>query len=267
MTSDTFSVSLPARFLSAGSGALPEIWRQSGPDGDAVLLVIRDAGSDAGKGAGMPPAGQAVLVPAGSPLPAGCGSAGDGCRYWLWFRNNENPDADRIRFSQFAIPLSETALNRLAYGFCQLLRESEGLQGTSDLCDYMLSTILLMLRDNSLPVSRTAAAARMLEYIHRHCYEQLTLPDVARALGYSEDYLSRLLHEQVSCSFRRYIHYLRMQRAKQELLSGGRSIREIAEDCGYSNPKFFSTAFLKCEGITPSAYRNLYISGACRERA
>ena len=267
MTSDFFSVSLPARFLSAGSGAVSGIWRQSGPAADTALLIIRDAGSDAGKGDCMPPAGQAVLVSPGSPLPAGCGSAEGGCRYWLRFRNNDNPDADRIRFSLRPILLSEAALNRLSNGFCQLLRESESLQEASDLCDYMLSTLLLMLRDNSVTVSRTAAAARMLEYIHRHCYEQLTLPDVARALGYSEDYLSRLLHEQVSCSFRRYIHYLRMQRAKQELLSGGRSIREIAEDCGYSNPKFFSTAFLKCEGITPSAYRNLYISGACRERA
>ena len=258
MTSNTLSVSLPARFLSAGCGALPDSRQQSGPDADTVLLVIREAG---------PAAGQALLVPDGSPLPGSRGSDEDGCRYWLQFRSNDNPDADRIRFSLLPIDLSEAAFNRLSYGSCQLLRESETLQGTSDLCDYMLSTILLTLRDNSLRVSRTAAAARMMEYIQRHCYEQLTLPDVARALSYSEDYLSRLLHEQVSCSFRRYIHYLRIQRAKQELLSGSRSICEIAEDCGYSNSKFFSTAFLKSEGITPSAYRNLYVSGACRERA
>lgn len=267
MTSNILSISLPARLLSAGSGALPDSRRQSGSAADAVLLVIRDAGPAGGKGTGMPPAGQAAFVPSGSPWPAGFGSAENCCRYWLRFRSNDNPEADRVRFSLHPIPLSEAALNRLSYGFCQLLRENESLQGASDLCDYMLSTILLSLRDNGLRVSRTAAAARMLEYIHLHCYEQLTLPDVARALGYSEDYMSRLLHEQVSCSFRRYIHYLRMQRAKQELLSGSRSIREIAEDCGYSNPKFFSTAFLKCEGITPSAYRNLYISGVCRERA
>ena len=267
MTSDTLSVSLPARFLSAGYGSFSDGRHQPAPAADTCLLVIRDAGPAAGKGDGVPPAGQAVLVPSGSPLPAGCRSADDRCRYWLRFRNNDSPDADRILLSLVPIPLSEAARDRLCYGFCQLLREYESLQGASDICDYMLSTILLSLRDSSLCVSRTAAAARMLEYIHRHCYEQLTLPDVARALGYSEDYLSRLLHDQVSCSFRRYIHYLRMQRAKQELLSGSRSIREIAEDCGYSNPKFFSTAFLKCEGVTPSAYRNLYVSGVCRERA
>lgn len=267
MTSETLTVSLPARFLSAGCGAFPDHRRQSGSAVDTVLLIIRDAKPVTGKENGMLPAGQAVFIPSGSSLPAGCGSAEDCCRYWAQFRNNDNPDADRIRFGLLPVLLPEAAFNRLTNGFCQLLRESESLQGTSELCDYMLSTILLMLRDNGCCVSRTAAAARMLEYIHRHCYEPLTLPDVARALGYSEDYLSRLLHEQVSCSFRRYIHYLRMQRAKQELLSGSRSIREIAEHCGYSNPKFFSTAFQKCEGVTPSAYRNLYVSGTHWERA
>ena len=101
----------------------------------------------------MPPAGQAILVPSGSPLPAGCGSADDRCLYWLRFRNNDKPDADRILFALVPIPLSEAARNRLRYGFCQLLRESESLQGTSEICDYMLSTILLSLRDNSRRVS------------------------------------------------------------------------------------------------------------------
>lgn len=265
MTSDTLSVSLPVRFLSAGYGVPPDGRWLSGAAADSVLLVIRDGGS-AGKGTGLPATGEAIFVPADSPRPEGCGPADAGCRYWLRFRSDGRPDSDRIGFDLLPIPLTEDALNRLSYSLCQLLRESENLQGTSDLCDYMLSTFLLLLRDNSFRVSRTAAAARMLDYIRSHCYEPLTMPDVARALGYSEDYLSRLLHEEVSCSFRRYIHSLRMQRAKRELLAGGRSIREIAEDCGYSNPKFFSTAFLKCEGITPSAYRNLYVPGACRER-
>ena len=49
-----------------------------------------------------------------------------------------------------------------------------------------------------------------------------------------------------------------MARAKRELLGSVKSIQQIAETCGYSNAKFFSTVFLKQEGVTPSAYRNLY---------
>ena len=261
MTSDLFSASLPVRFLSAGRGSVPGNRNLPDPEKNEILLIIRNAGSESCPAA---PA-EAFFIPFGHPLPAGLGSGPSDCLFWLCFRSADKPDAARVEFSLLPMRLSEVAFNRLSYGFCQLVRESKNLPGSSDLCDYMLSTILLSLRDSSVPEFRTAAAARMLEYIHLHCYERLTMPDVARALGYSEDYLSRLLHEQVSCSFRRYIHYLRIQRAKQELLSGSRTIREIAEDCGYSNPKFFSTAFQKCEGITPSVYRNLYVSASPRE--
>ena len=105
---------------------------------------------------------------------------------------------------------------------------------------------------------KTAVTNRMLEYIRLHCFEQLTLQDLSRALGYSEDYLSRLFHESARCTFRGYVHQLRMARAKRELLGSVKSIQQIAESCGYSNAKFFSTVFLKQEGLTPSAYRNLY---------
>ena len=64
--------------------------------------------------------------------------------------------------------------------------------------------------------------------------------------------------ESARCSFRSYIHQLRLARAKRELLGSVKSIQQIAESCGYSNAKFFSTVFLKQEGVTPSAYRNLY---------
>ena len=89
----------------------------------------------------------------------------------------------------------------------------------------------------------------MLEYIRLHCYEKLTLQDLSRALGYSEDYLSRLFHESARCSFRSYVHQLRLARAKRELLGSVKSIQQIAESCGYSNAKFFSTVFLKQEGV------------------
>ena len=37
-----------------------------------------------------------------------------------------------------------------------------------------------------------------------------------------------------------------------------RSIQQIAVACGYSNAKFFSTVFMKYEGVTPTDYRNMY---------
>lgn len=267
MASEIMCVSLPARFLSAGQGFAPVRRTLSAPVPNSLLLVIRETGSFSGTDRDRFPAHEAYLLPPGAPLP---GSSANGVPerwYWIRFRSAVSPDAAQVRLGPLPVVLSETAFDRFSYGFHQLLRESRSVAGMSDLCDYMLSVLLLSLQDDSRQAHPTAVVAGLMEYIRLHCCEQLTLPDVARALGYSEDYLSRLLHRQVSCSFRQYIHHLRMQHAKRELLSGFRSIREIAEDCGYANAKFFSTSFLKYEGLTPSAYRNLYSSGNCREEA
>jgi AraC-like DNA-binding protein/DNA-binding XRE family transcriptional regulator len=156
------------------------------------------------------------------------------------------------------VTLEDTAFNRVANGFHQLLNENSLPSRDSLLCDYMLSLILLELQREGRQTQKTAVTNRMLEYIRLHCFEKLTLQDLARALGYSEDYLSRLFHENARCSFRGYVQQMRMARAKRELLGSVKSIQQIAELCGYSNAKFFSTVFLKQEGLTPSAYRNLY---------
>ena len=35
-------------------------------------------------------------------------------------------------------------------------------------------------------------------------------------------------------------------------------MEQIASECGYGNVKFFSTVFLKTEGLSPTAYRNRF---------
>ena len=257
MSGEPLSVSLPARFLSAGQASAPGLWSAPASAPGSFLLAVGENRT----GGERAPGRQALLLPPGTPLPDGAGS-GTVRWHWIRFRNGEGPDTVQVPFGPQPASLSETAFNRFSCSFHQLLCESGG---SSDLCDYLLSVLLLSLRDDSSRAPRSAVTARLLEYLRLHCCEPLTLPDAARDLGYSEDYLSRLLHEQVSCSFRRYIHLLRMQRAKKELLTGFRSIQEIAEDCGYPNAKFFSTSFLKYEGLTPSAFRNLYASGTGRE--
>ena len=142
--------------------------------------------------------------------------------------------------------------------FHQLINENSLNQAHSLLSDYMISVLLLEIQRENQQMPKAAVANRMLEYIRLHCFEKLALSDLSAALGYSEDYLSRLFHEHVKCSFRQYIHRLRMQRATKELLSSVKTIQQIAAECGYNNAKFFSTAFMKCEGISPSAYRNMY---------
>jgi len=256
------TIRIPARFASAGQFVAKPGWTHPRRVLDTTVLIVVEYGRfgiTVDDRVYILGANQALL------LPAGLAHGGFHCEgevapgyYWVHFEDGQSPGGQALRLGAMPVNLTDIAFNRVANGFHQLLNENSLSSRDSLLCDYMLSLILLELQREDRQTQKTAVTNRMLEYIRLHCYEKLTLQDLSRALGYSEDYLSRLFHESARCSFRSYVHQLRMARAKRELLGSVKSIQQIAETCGYSNAKFFSTVFLKQEGVTPSAYRNLY---------
>lgn len=259
---DAMTVRIPARFASAGQFVAQPCWTHPRRVLETTVLIVVERGRF-----GIAVDGRAHVLGANQALllPAGLAHGGFHCDgevapryYWAHFEDGEGAGGQALRLGLGPIELTDIAFSRVANGFHQLLNENSLPSAEGLLCDYMLSMILLELQREDRQTQKTAVANRMLEYIRLHCYEKLTLQDLSRALGYSEDYLSRLFHESARCSFRSYVHQLRLARAKRELLGSVKSIQQIAEACGYSNAKFFSTVFLKQEGVTPSAYRNLY---------
>ena len=256
------TVRIPARFASAGQCVAREGWVHPERVLDSTVLIVVERGRF-----GMVVDGEEYILGANQAvlLPAGRRHAGFHCAeearpryYWAHFESGACAGGQSLKLPAAPIELTDTAFNRVANAFHQLLNENCLDSRDALVCDYMLSLILLELKREGEDARGTAVTNRMFEYIRLHCYEKLTLEDLSRTLGYSGDYLSRLFHERAKCSFRTYIHQLRMKRAKRELLGSVKTIQEIAADCGYSNAKFFSTAFLKQEGLTPSDYRNLY---------
>jgi transcriptional regulator GlxA family with amidase domain len=52
-----------------------------------------------------------------------------------------------------------------------------------------------------------------------------------------------------------YLLHLRMQMARNLLLSTTLSIKEVAWKCGISDPKYFNKQFRRVTGRSPSLYR------------
>ncbi|HMB68331.1 MAG TPA: helix-turn-helix domain-containing protein [bacterium] len=85
---------------------------------------------------------------------------------------------------------------------------------------------------------------------------QLTLRDVAAALGVSTHHLSQVLNQRVERSFFDFVNGYRIDAAKA-MLAGrdDRTVLEIAYECGFNNKTSFNQAFRKFVGTTPTAYR------------
>lgn len=80
--------------------------------------------------------------------------------------------------------------------------------------------------------------------------------DVEKEFFISFDYANRLFKNNMGLSIMKYRTALRINNAKKALKITNKTIAEIAEEVGFSDTSYFSRAFKKIEGISPSAYRN-----------
>ncbi|MBV7505605.1 response regulator [Bacillus sp. sid0103] len=92
-------------------------------------------------------------------------------------------------------------------------------------------------------------------YIEKYYYKQnLTLQEVAQEVNVSPSYLSRLLKEELGSTFIDYLTQVRIQYAIKFMENPSYKIYEVADKVGYNTQHYFSTAFKKVMGVSPSNY-------------
>ena len=92
------------------------------------------------------------------------------------------------------------------------------------------------------------------KYIEEHYKEEIAVSDLAAICDLSETHLRRLFVRVLSCSPTEYRLKLRMQEAKDLLMSGSCGIAEAAEAVGFEDANYFSRVFKKHTGQSPSAF-------------
>lgn len=121
---------------------------------------------------------------------------------------------------------------------------------------------LLVLSGNKISQSPLESLSRdkvdrVIDYMHAHLSEDLTLPQLAEVAGVSRSYFARLFHQTIGVPPARYLMSLRVEKAKDLLRSLPPDVpaREIAVQAGFSNRSHLSREFRKATGVTPEAYR------------
>ena len=97
---------------------------------------------------------------------------------------------------------------------------------------------------------------RAKAYIRDNFSRELSLEEMAKEVGISPYYLSKLFKESEGINYIEYVTKLRMDYAKKELLTKEKSIKEICSDAGYGDPNYFSRIFKKWTGVTPTEYKD-----------
>lgn len=83
----------------------------------------------------------------------------------------------------------------------------------------------------------------------------ISLDKIARFVHLNATYLSELFKKDTGMSFVEYKTMLRMENAKQLLLSTGMSASEISSRVGYTDPKYFSKLFKRFTGKTVHKFK------------
>jgi YesN/AraC family two-component response regulator len=93
------------------------------------------------------------------------------------------------------------------------------------------------------------------DYIDTHYQESISLRDVARHLGFSSPYMTKLVKIHTGESMNKWIIKRRVTAARNLLLETEQSMEQIAEAVGYQSINHFFRQFRQYYGTSPKAWR------------
>lgn len=96
------------------------------------------------------------------------------------------------------------------------------------------------------------------EIILKRYYNPCSLIDLARQVGTNEFTLKKGFKEIFGTTVFGMVAEVKMEQAKQLLLTGGKTISEISDCIGYSHQTHFTKAFKRKFGVAPSEYLNYH---------
>jgi two-component system response regulator YesN len=143
------------------------------------------------------------------------------------------------------------------------LLQEDHLVKEAEACDYLHTTREWM--DCAVAEAVTAvgqgirsnsAVSQAFMYIKRNYANEMSLSDVARFVHLTPAYLSALFKEQAGENFNHYLIRIRLDKAKELLMTTDMKITELAEAVGYPNASYFIRVFKKVEGISPMEFKN-----------
>lgn len=100
-----------------------------------------------------------------------------------------------------------------------------------------------------------SSMSEVFRFIEANYNQQITLGDVAQAVGYSPAYLTNLVRQQTGKSVHRWLVERRMAQALSLLRETEKTICQIAEAVGYQDVCHFSRYFRQFYGTSPQAWR------------
>ena len=111
---------------------------------------------------------------------------------------------------------------------------------------------------SALPPSQyqdVEACRKMTAFVGQHYKTAVSLADIAASGGVCRSKCCKIFKKYLGKSPIEYLNAYRLQIGMMLLLDANNSITEIAYECGFNSPSYFTELFLRHKGCTPRHYR------------
>jgi len=181
------------------------------------------------------------------------------------FLNENYPREDKIEWQMNYKQFHFFNNQELAELINKLIRISTATDRTKDfLANLTLKELLVRImqmqnlhevNDNLHMLAANSRFAYILEYINHHLTERLNIASLSQMAFMSKPSFFRAFRHELGISPVDYIIRERIHFAKQLMSNPYNSVSEACFKAGFNNLNYFSRAFKKVEGITPSVYK------------
>ena len=175
----------------------------------------------------------------------------------------------------FAIETGDAETDKLISELPNVFRSSDSSQMAADFaelyriwsakstgylikCRSLILDIIYMLLSDEFRRSKASVHYGKIESIvdmmRENCDKSYSLEELCTISGLSSSHFRMLFKEMTGLSVVQFQNRLRMDRAKDLILSGSCNVTEAASAVGFSNVYYFSRLFRKLTGKNPSEY-------------
>ena len=132
-----------------------------------------------------------------------------------------------------------------------------GIDGEEALSAWLTTTLEQMMDAIRRQRQRNPGQALFdaLDFMERHCAENITRDDAARAAHLSPSHFSYLMRRESGVTFTDMLNRLRIDRAAELLRHSDKSLLLISLECGFEDQSYFTKVFRRYRGCTPRGFR------------
>ena len=121
----------------------------------------------------------------------------------------------------------------------------------------LLNMLIAHLEDHVKSDEYHPLTLKIIDYIHSHLKQKITLEDICKKTFFSPGYCEVVFKADTGRAINDYLINARIEEAKRLLSGSTRKLDKISESVGFDDYNYFARIFKRRTGHTPTEYRKI----------